>query len=249
MRYEIRAMSLGEILDTGFRLLRNHFVLFTSIGLVLYLPLAMIGMLVHPTKADPHVLMMLGVALLSLMAAPLMIAAITYAIGEVYLGRTATVGGAMRTSLGLFLPLAGTMILYGLAVLGGLIALVIPGIYLALCFMLVNQVIVLEGLSGTAALRRSRELMRGNIGRGGTVLLVASLLSGILSVGVGLLLHMAPSVAPLGNAVVQSVTYAYGSAVAVVLYFEIRSRKEAFDLEHLAQVVESQSSELAFTAS
>lgn len=249
MQYEIRAMSLGEILDTGFRLLRDHILLFMSIGLVFYVPLAMLGTLVKPTKADPHVLMVGGIALLSLVVAPLMIAAITYAIGEVYLGRTATLGGAMRASLGLFFPLLGTMFLYGLAVLGGFIALIIPGIYLALCFMLVNQVIVLEGVSGTAALRRSRELMRGNIGRGGTVILVASLLSGILSAGVGLLMHMAPDVAPFGNAVVQSVTYAYGSAVAVVLYFEIRSRKEAFDLEHLARIVESQSSELAATAS
>jgi hypothetical protein len=40
MNYEIRAMSFAEILDTGFRLVRDQFALLAGIGLVLYGPFA-----------------------------------------------------------------------------------------------------------------------------------------------------------------------------------------------------------------
>ena len=42
MAYEIRAMSFAEVLDTGFRLIRDHFALLVGIGLVLYAPLAVL---------------------------------------------------------------------------------------------------------------------------------------------------------------------------------------------------------------
>jgi hypothetical protein len=51
-------------------------------------------------------------------------------------------------------------LLAGLAVLGGLILLVVPGLIFATWFSLVPYVVVNEGLTGTAALRRSRELVR-----------------------------------------------------------------------------------------
>ena len=40
MRYEVREMSFAEILDTGFRLLRDHYVLLVGIAAALNLPLA-----------------------------------------------------------------------------------------------------------------------------------------------------------------------------------------------------------------
>jgi hypothetical protein len=51
-------------------------------------------------------------------------------------------------------------ILAGLAVVGGLLLLVIPGIIFATWFYMSAYVVIEEGLSGTAALRRSRELTR-----------------------------------------------------------------------------------------
>jgi hypothetical protein len=44
-------------------------------------------------------------------------------------------------------------------------------------------------------------------------------------------------VAALGRGLAQAMGNAFTSAVAVVLYFDIRCRQEAFDLEHLARLV------------
>lgn len=52
--------------------------------------------------------------------------------------------------------------LVGLAVLGGLILLIIPGIIFAVWFTLASYVLVAENKKGTSALSRSKELVQGN---------------------------------------------------------------------------------------
>jgi hypothetical protein len=241
MSYEIRAMSLGEILDMGFKLVRDHFTVLVGIAAATYLPLAVVGAVVRPSPGHPPsgvaIAAILLVYLLVLLASPIVWAAITFALGEIYLGRTASVGGAFRSGLSLSLPLVGTTLLAGIAVVLGLLLLVIPGLYLILTFTLVAQVIVLERVSGFAALRRSRILMRGNLLRAFGVLLVGGLITGVLGGVLQLVLGFIPLVGPLASGLAQAVGMTYSSAVVVLLYFDIRCRKEAFDLEHLAQLV------------
>jgi hypothetical protein len=56
--------------------------------------------------------------------------------------------------------------------------------------------------------------------------------------GLQLLLGYLPLVGPLASGIVQAIGAAFQSAFLVLLYFDIRCRKEAFDLEHLAGLVE-----------
>jgi len=277
MQYEIRAMRLAEILDTGFRLLRDHFGLLFGIGLVVYLPLglaaAVIGAEVEAmtgaasTSPDAAFDMALvaasGVAIVLayVVGFPLMSCAITHAVGSLYLGRDVSFGASFGVAWSRFLPLAGTYLLYGLLMLGFLalcgglgfgLSLVLgdgaivaaaflavfAGMYLTLAFLLLVQVIVLEGTAGMPALGRSRELMSGHMLRGLGLLVVLALLAGALGVGVSLALVAIPLIEPVGSAAMQAAIFAYTSAVTVVFYFDLRSRKEAFDLEHLARLVE-----------
>ncbi len=240
MRYDIRPMSLGEMLDTGFRLVRNHLELLLGIAAALYLPLAIPPMLFGSGAYAPSeatIALWLIVALLYLLASPVVTVAITHALGELYLGRTPSIGDSLREGVRLLLPVFGTSILLYLALGLGFLLLVIPGIYLSLAFLLVWQVMVLEHLYGTRALHRSRELMRGNFGRGFAILLVAGLIISVLLTGVALVAGAVPVIGPLADAVVRSLALAYGSAVTVLLYFDIRCRKEGFDVEHLSRLL------------
>lgn len=54
-----------------------------------------------------------------------------------------------------------TGLLAGLAVLGGVLLLVIPGIIFAVWFTFTTQIVVFENLSGTEALSRSKQLVKG----------------------------------------------------------------------------------------
>ncbi len=175
--------------------------------------------------------------LYAVVVSPIVSAAITFAIGEIYVGRSATVGQSLRVGASMLLPIAGTSILVGIAVMIGVVLLVIPGVYLFLCFLLVWQVMVLERRYGFAAMGRSRELMRGSLLRGFGITLAGGIIVSVVGGAIGLVVGHVPLLGPIGEGVARAAGVAYTSAVAVVLYFDVRCRKEAFDLEHLARLV------------
>jgi hypothetical protein len=245
MAYEIRELSFGEILDRGFRLVRDHVVLLGAPAAVIYVPTSLVlSSLAPEVAAEPADLIPVAASfgvlfVLSLLAVPVLWAAITHAIGESYLGRPVTIGEALRAGVDVFLPLIGTWILAYLAILGGFLLFIVPGIYLTLAFLLVMQVMVLERRFGVRALGRSRELMRGYMLRGFGIVLVGALLVSLLSSGIELGLGWIPLVGPIATGLAQALGFAYTSTLGVLLYFDIRCRKEAFDLEHLSRLVEA----------
>ena len=238
MSYEIRAMSLGEILDTGFRLVRDEFVPLVGIAATVQVPVAVLGALTQ--KGEFFLPALFGLLILGLGGSPIVLAATTFAVGEVYLGRSITVGGSLRAAIGVILPLAGTMLLYYFGVLLGLLLLIVPGIFLVLSWLLAWPIMVLEGVFGPAALGRSYELMRGHRLRGLGATVVSWLILAIVTNIFQLVFSFVPMVGPVFSGLASAVGTAYVSAVIVVLYFDVRCRKEAFDLEHLAQLVAAQ---------
>src|SRR5437660_8242685 len=100
MGYEIRAMSFAEIMDTGFRIVRQHFGLIIGIAAALYVPIAILGALVAPESvpaAGPwggmgagRLGFPIGLVLYAVVVSPLVTAASTSAIGVFYLGPRAT---------------------------------------------------------------------------------------------------------------------------------------------------------------
>ena len=243
MRYEIRAMSIGEILDAGFRLLRDHFVLLVGIASIFQVPLTMLSYSFQPAPGEPFepgdllgliVIAPLAYAVLS----PLAVAATTFAIGQSYRGIRTGIGESLRCAFRIFLPLIGTSIIAALIQLAGLLFFIIPGIYLYLAFLLLQTVMVLERVFGFSALTRSHDLMKGQKLRGFALVVVAGILfavvGGIFSLAAGYLPVVGTVVAGLAN----GVGYAFLASVMVLLYFDIRCRKEQFDLEYLAQLVE-----------
>ena len=140
MRYEIRAMSFAEILDMGFRLLRNHFVLIVGLAASLQVPLHLLqawftrGFGPRPTTWGPVVgggFFLIAIVLV----APIIGAAVTFAVGETYVGRPPTIGQAIRRACGIVLPLTGTVLLIVVVVMGAgavfllpaLVAYLVPG--------------------------------------------------------------------------------------------------------------------------
>lgn len=243
MRYEIRAMSFAEILDAGFRLVRDHFVLLVGISAALYVPVTVFQSAVESFAKgqDPGSLALTGLLGLLIFAgvSPLVGVAITFALGEVYLGREVGIGDAFRKGLAVVVPVLGTSLLAGLAILGAALLLILPGIWVALGLTLLSPVMVLENRFGSAALKRSFELMKGQRLRAFGIALLVGILSAVLGFGVQMALGFIPIVGPIGSGLVSAVSGAYMAAVWVVLYFDIRCRTEAFEIEQLARLVET----------
>ena len=137
------------------------------------------------------------------------------------------------------------------SVLGGLIVvvtwffLVIPGLYLAVSFTVAIPVVMTEGLRGRKALGRSRRLIKKRWWRTFALLFLGSILSVILFYAAALLIFAVTAeegqrsvVGVATNVVAISVltalTIPFAAAYTTVLYFDLRVRREAFDLQLLA---------------
>lgn len=248
MGYEIRPMAIGEILDTGFRLLRNHFGLLVSLAAVVYVPVGVLGHVVTAaSQADPQVVqanlmpMLLAVAALLVVAAigfPWIGTALTAALGDLYVGRPTSVGTALGQAWSILLPVVGTSMVAMLFITLGFIALIVPGVWLVLMYWVVSQVMVIERVFGMQALRRSSELMKGNKGRAIVLGLVVGILQAVVSTGATWALSPWPLLNSIASTLVGMIAFAFFYAVGVVFYFDVRCRREAFDLEHLARLVE-----------
>lgn len=267
--YEIRAMGFAEILDTGFRLVRSHFVLLVGCAALLYVPLGVANALLLPEfpvdgSAQPDELLRFaavaaGFSLLFLLVWPIVTAAITHAVSQVYLGERAAIAASLRVGLGIVLPLLGTWLLANLAMIGPLVLAMAPlllpapplalvallvlaaacvAVYIGLGFLPLSQMMVVERRFGPAALGRSYELMRGHRWRGFGIVVVSTILTTVLQSAFAIALLALPALQPVGSAFGQSIGLAFLQAVTVLFYFDLRCRKEAFDLEHLARRVE-----------
>ena len=84
--------------------------------------------------------------------------------------------------------LLGAVIPAGLLIALGTVCLVIPGLVLAFLFIFVSPVVLVEGLGGRAALRRSVELVKSDWLRVALVALVFGVLHAVASMLAGLLI-------------------------------------------------------------
>jgi hypothetical protein len=166
---------------------------------------------------------------------PLTNAALIHAISSEYLEKPAGVGESLIWAVRQILPLIGTWFLVGLAIMGGLILCFVPGILAAFWFALATQVVVIEGIWGIAAMKRSKQLMTGNIG----TIFVLGLLIGGINIGLAFAAALIPQphVQVVASAVIQGVATVFASAATVVFYFSCRCKHEQFDLARLAESV------------
>ncbi len=125
-------------------------------------------------------------------------------------------------------------VLVGLAIIGGLILFIIPGIYIGVRLAVSVEALVVEGRRGSQAMGRSWELVGGHWWHAFGALVVAGLLTGLVN---------AVITAPFNNtgwfvqgiaaAIATVITLPYGVLVGVLLYLDLRARKENLTLEQL----------------
>lgn len=255
MKYEIRELSISGILDQSIKLIQDNFKLLFGIVMVLLVPYCLVQGFVTlalmpavPANLTPETVAAYQRAVLSAqfvlipmllvlayIIIPITNSALIHAIARVYLQQPTSVGQSLQLAAKRLLPMLGTWFLLVMAIMGGLILCIVPGILAALWFALATQVVILEGLSGFAALKRSKQLMTGNIGK----LFVLGLVVGLINAAVvaAAAFIPQPQVQTVLGAIVQGVTTLFGSATGVLFYFSTRCKLENFDLTLLAESV------------
>ncbi|HEX4546300.1 MAG TPA: hypothetical protein VH110_08050 [Candidatus Acidoferrum sp.] len=266
---DLRPLSLGEILDRTFSLYRRNFVLFLGINalpqlLILALNIAQTLFVTNPAVVGrPPAGQLQSPAAAGLMAFGIVGVIVgvivyfvsylfaqggtVYAVSELYLGRATTIGaslGRMRGQLG---SLFGVLFLNGLAIMGGMLFLIIPGIYIACRLITCVPAALLEDLGPRASLERSFRLTKDNAGRAFVIYLLYFIL-----LYAALFLFMLPfafvaglaakdpsmmrvwlSVSQIGNFLAAIIVSPFLTIATAVFYYDLRVRKEAFDLQFM----------------
>lgn len=238
----LRPLSLGEVLDVSFGLYRSLFAPLLVIAVICQsLPMAL-GVYLGTSGA---LFVNLGLSLvygvLAVILGALGVAASTFVVSDAYLGRETSAIVALQRALSLLGRLLVISILSSLLIGLGFMLLIVPGVILLSGLVLSTVVAVLESPpSATAAMGRSWELTLGFRGKVLLTLLVAFLLLLVPSIalgGVEALIGAEGGVALLLLALesmLQVLIYPFVYVVMTVLYYDLRVRKEGFDLELLA---------------
>lgn len=241
--YQLREMSVGEILDATFGLYRNNFAVLVSIAVIcvgaptlMYIYVALAG------GPGEYLTMWFAAALLQAIGGLVALGATVWAISEIYLGREPVIGDALSFAL----TKMGRVLIAGLVkyllVAIGMVFLVIPGIVIACGYAVVVQTVVLEDLrSGTDGLGRSWNLTRGYKGKafvlGLTVFLLIYIPLGVAQTIASIMTGFAPWVEAMGQ-VVWIIVYPLLPCALTLFYYDLRVRQEAFDLEILSHTME-----------
>jgi hypothetical protein len=248
--YEIRAMTLGEILDTSFRLIRDHFGPLVGMAAALYVPYYVMLTLLQlsfMSNASQEAAASMGAtiagfagAILTVMiVGPIVFAAIYHALSESYVGRPVQIQASLKEAVRIVLPLLGTSIIATLGAAAFSLLLIIPGIWFFLGTTVLVAINVVERSFGIPAIRRSLDLMKGHRGRAFLLYVLVAIVSAVITGAFSFLGFVSPWIGAIGQGLAMAVTAVFSGAMTIVLYFDIRCRKEAFDVEHLARLVQS----------
>lgn len=252
----LRPLTVGEILDTSFSLYRRHFAALATVALVCTgVPLVLRLFLEASGGVFSNLALTLLYALSLVVLSLVATGATVFIVSESYLGRPITAREALNRAAPYLGRILVCSLLMTLAVGLGFLLLMIPGIILAVGLALAIPAVVLEPRSSaSAALSRSWELTRGArwrmFGLGLTllvllyipVLAITGLLALVLPQATGESFGPASisTVAALAvGGVVQMFIYPLFYCVLTVAYYDLRVRKEGFDLELLASALQT----------
>lgn len=268
MKFQIGAMSVGDILDRGLKLLLARLPALYVINLIVLSPVIAYQLVVPfllQTDASSAAVSVLGgtflMLILTLILQPIGTAAILHIISQEFIDRRVGVGAAFGFALSRFGSLLAASIMTGILIGFGFLFCLIPGFIFWTWYAFFAQVIVVEGLPASASLDRSKRLGEGYRWRIFGIIFLIGLLSNMiptfLNLGLEFVLPASETV-PIaggdvrvvpnfGNQVIHTlVTYlvtilfaAYQAVCLTLLYFDLRIRKEGYDLEVAAQGQES----------
>ena len=259
----LRPLEIGDLLDETFRMYRRHFVLFAGISVIVSIPAAALsgfsyyallgGLLTQTGMGQPDVgaiqasLVGLGIgALINVALMPFYYGAVTFAACESALGRPVTAGGVTRAVLRRYFQLLGYWLLIWLMAL--VFCLIPLWLWIWVGWVVVMPVMFVEDTGLTAAMGRSWRLVQGRWWRTFLIIfllliifsIVRAALGAFIALGLGLLQIVVSSVVVLWisaavGVIIDSLVNPVLQIAIVLIYFDLRVRREALDLFQLAQ--------------
>ncbi len=254
MPHTLRPLSLGQLLDETFNIYRRNFLLFIGISAVPNLALLAFQFgfsgITNLSQKEVGIFTVIA-GLLTLVASAfvsaLVTAATTLGVSDIYLDRPTTIMSCFSRVARKAPRVVAVSLIVGLIVGLGTLLCLIPGIYWAGVYGIAVPAVVLEDITVSHAISRSKDLTQDSVGR----IIVVYFLTTIFTLGmlfaldaglnlVGLAAPKALNKQALDQVLTTLGGIIFGPVTAIGLtlaYYDQRMRKEAFDLEHMMSMM------------
>lgn len=256
----IPSKTLGEILSAAFDVYRANASKLLLLVAIVVVPLTLVSVLVTNAIVDASdvdvrggelVVDELGTSFIAALFAGAIGGLILVLISAVL--QAATVRAAAQATIGDpvnveasyrygFRRLGSVIlisILVALIVAAGFILLIVPGIIFLVFLSASIPALIVENRRGTDALGRSWGLVQGNFWHALGVIFVAAVIVGVISGIIGAIGGSNWAVRWIFTAIAQIVTAPYAALVSVMLYLDLRARRESLSASTLRQELTS----------
>jgi hypothetical protein len=239
----LRPRSPTELVDAAFQLYRRDPIPFITGLALIYVPWLVVSaatglaeVLADPTALalNPGRMMWLG---LGTGITYILASSITTSLAnDAYFDRTVDVAKAFRLVFQRFGGIFLASLITGVSVMLGTLVFILPGIYIYCRLFATKQAILLEGSGGGASIGRSWRLSKSSVRHILNTLGLALLLNLAVGIGANVLAKMIPSqiVQQVIATIVGCLVYPIVGIIETMLYYDIRIRREGFDIEYLA---------------
>ncbi len=252
----LQPMSIGDILKRAVAFYKNNFPRF--IGVILPGKIIVIAIALVVSKMLPFGGSTMGlpvesnisqhasnypVIILTYFIEIIVIAAGAILISESFLAKEMSVVEAYQKVLARIFPLIGAAVASTLAISVGLFLCVVPGLIAMVWYGLISQVVMIEGEGGLGALKRSKYLASGYFLKAFGIIvsvwiaemLFLTIVSILATSAVKMsILQIAGCLSTLAFMLIEP----FKIVTITLLYYDLRIRKEGFDLEIMAQELE-----------
>jgi len=257
MPHTLQPLSLGKLLDETFDIYRRNILLFLGISAIPNIALLVLQIVLSGSSlTNPNAPRMATVSvslimwLASLFVSSIVTAATTLAVSDIYLDTPTSVAACFARVAGKALRVCYVSFVVSLIVALGTLLCIVPGVYLAGFYGVAIPAVVLEKTGGNASLRRSSTLTSDFVGRVIVVYFLTTIfifgMTWALTAGADALGSIAfhdtgiftkqmfeTIASTLGGVLFGPIT-----AIGLTLvYYDLRVRKEAFDIEHMMRLM------------
>jgi hypothetical protein len=255
----LRPMNAGELLDRTFFLYRKHFIVLVALVALPQLVLLMLQLAHLAVKSSAiqvsAMLWNLTIIAVNLLLVAFSQAATVIAVSDVHLGKQANIGNAFAGAKDCLLEIIVISIFVGLGLFFGFLLLIVPGVILALAWSLAVPVAVIEKEGPLDAIPRSARLTKGNRSRIFVILLLVLVFKFVVALifqvpiffftGLSTLLH--PQTIPswvnayslIAGFLSSSLVVPISTIATALIYYDLRVRKEGFDLQFMMSSLKS----------
>ena len=251
--YATQPLPIGKVLDNGIRLCISSFpaiVLFAFLAAVI---MTLPGFFAPPPPQPGEALdagqlltQSLLPSMLSMLVGFIFMTAMIVRINATAESREIGLGTALGIGVKKLLPVFIGMILYMIAIMAGMVALVIPGIILMLSLVFYQMLIVLDDNRTFEALRASHRLVWGNWWRTATVFMVPAVFYLVIYIIFGLIMGLFIPFTEVANGqgfgtlelalgimmvAISTITMPLFYSIALAQLNDLKLRKQGLDLE------------------